>query len=346
MNPEIREHILLADVFRPTWTNGRSVSGFLQEVPALLNWTDAEVEAELQTMLEQGLLIKQDPSQPWFYSTLLGQVERERLLRRLHRRADCLCRATEFQIDDLVLALVASNSLPFAEEAIKIHLFDRAAEVPDSVDRLLAQRNLALAKPPFFRKPGRGLRMLAAGLREFRTKAFMRLGLPDEETSVLKAQPEKVVAHRTLSLMGIDPKLVDALSSRIAEAEACMRATSFLAATILYGSVLEGVLVGLAKKDPAAANRAASAPKDTAGSAKPFREWRFVEFIKVAVELGWIPRSVAGHVDELRDSRNLVHVQQQVQDDVVVDKYLTRITREVVEAVLEGIQERISPPPP
>lgn len=137
---------------------------------------------------------------------------------------------------------------------------------------------------------------------------------------------------------GFDAKLVDILEERLAEADLCDGAEAHLAATAMYGSVLEGVLYGLAKCDPQIANQSSRAPKE-AGKVKKFSDWKFVDYVSVAVDVGWIPRSVAGHADELRDSRNLIHVRKQFEEGFGADGPLVRVTKEVLYAILDHVRE-------
>jgi hypothetical protein len=133
--------------------------------------------------------------------------------------------------------------------------------------------------------------------------------------------------------------LIQNLSLRLEEAERCESVEAYLASTVLYGSVLEGILEGLAQKSPTSANSSRLVPRARNGNPKPFTAWKFVEWIAVALDVGWILRSVGGYANELRSARNLVHVSKQVKDAVQADKHLSRVTRSVLDAVIQHIHE-------
>ena len=105
-----------------------------------------------------------------------------------------------------------------------------------------------------------------------------------------------------------DSSLSDVLSSRWKEAQKCSRAGAYLAAVVMMGSILEGVLLHKVETHPERANRANSSPKHRGtGKPKPIHEWGLSALIDVAHELGWLQGDVKRFSHALRESRNLVH---------------------------------------
>jgi hypothetical protein len=147
------------------------------------------------------------------------------------------------------------------------------------------------------------------------------------------------VINDNLIPLGLDSRLVANLSCRIEEAERCEAAAAYLAATVLYGSILEGVLEGLANKEPKTANSSPAAPKGDDGRPKRFSDWKFKEWIAVARNVDWIPSSVGAYVDQLRGYRNLIHFSQQLREGLTADKHLAKVTRSVLDAVLQHISD-------
>ena len=79
------------------------------------------------------------------------------------------------------------------------------------------------------------------------------------------------------------------------------------------------------------------APKDKSGAVKSIDDWNLAEYIIVATDLSYIPKSVEKHSHELRDTRNFVHPRKQVNEKIIVDQYLYRISREVAETVIDAL---------
>jgi hypothetical protein len=161
------------------------------------------------------------------------------------------------------------------------------------------------------------------------------VGSDNEGKCVLDA-PATDDVYKKLVGLGLDGALEAAVLSRWREAVLCEASGAFLAAAVMYGAVLEGLLLGLVKRSPAQANRAAPAPKDATGRVLPVAEWKLQDLIEVGKALQWIPAGAAKHCHELRDTRNLVHPWKQAVDGVEADKRLAHISRIVVTAAVHA----------
>lgn len=106
----------------------------------------------------------------------------------------------------------------------------------------------------------------------------------------------------------LDPQLGAILAARWDEAQKCIRAEAYLAAIIIMGSLLEGMLLAVMRSYPQEANQAKLAPADpTKGKVKHFAEWTLADMINVAHEDRWIDLDVQKFSHALREFRNLVH---------------------------------------
>lgn len=101
-----------------------------------------------------------------------------------------------------------------------------------------------------------------------------------------------------------EPRLAKILSFRWEEAQRCVEAGAHLAAVVMMGSILEGVLLYRAESNLATVNQAKAAPKDRTGSPKPLHEWALSQLIDVAHEVGWLQGDVKRFSHALRESRN------------------------------------------
>ena len=106
--------------------------------------------------------------------------------------------------------------------------------------------------------------------------------------------------------------LGDILAGRWEEAQKCLNADAYLAATIMMGSLLEGMILAVMQRLPQQAGSSAAAPKDSkTAKVKHFADWSLFDMINVAHELGWIDLDVKKFSHSLREFRNLIHPYQQ-----------------------------------
>ena len=107
-----------------------------------------------------------------------------------------------------------------------------------------------------------------------------------------------------------DPLMQQILARRWEETKACISCHASLAATIMMGGLLEGLLLAKVNgtADQAMVFRARAAPKDKKTSkALQLRDWTLKDFIGVAHELGWIGSAAKELSIVIRDYRNYVH---------------------------------------
>lgn len=133
-----------------------------------------------------------------------------------------------------------------------------------------------------------------------------------------------------------DPNLVPVLESRWTEAQYCL-ASAPLATIFLCGSILEGILLGIALQRPQDFNQAVNAPKDKANKVKPFHEWSLAQFIDVAHGLGLLKLDVKKFSHELRDFRNYIHPYQQLASRFTPDKHTAEICMQVMKAAIADL---------
>jgi hypothetical protein len=93
------------------------------------------------------------------------------------------------------------------------------------------------------------------------------------------------------------------LEGRWSEITSCVTAKAPLAATVMMGGLLEGLLLARVNNH---ANKseiftASAAPKDKAGKTLPLKDWTLQNYIGVAHELKWITQTVKDIGEVLRD---------------------------------------------
>ncbi|MFD1188864.1 hypothetical protein, partial [Pontibacter rugosus] len=142
----------------------------------------------------------------------------------------------------------------------------------------------------------------------------------------------KSIPRPELEILGFPKEIVDLLIQRWNETERCIESRAYLAAIILMGSLLEGLLLGMMESHKREANTSLSSPKFKDGTVKPFSEWKLIEMIEVALTNGWIHIDRAKFSHALREFRNLVHPNLQLKTKVNPDENTCIISWHVVQA--------------
>lgn len=137
----------------------------------------------------------------------------------------------------------------------------------------------------------------------------------------------------------LDSSVEKIISDRIVEIENCMNSNSSLAAIFLSGSTLEGILLGVASKNPREFNTARSTPKDKEGKVKQFHQWNLSNYIDVAYENQVLREDVKKFSHVLRDFRNYIHPYQQLSSGFYPDKDTMAICFQVLKAAINQISE-------
>jgi len=140
----------------------------------------------------------------------------------------------------------------------------------------------------------------------------------------------------------IEPGLGEILSERWAETQKCFDNGAFLAATILMGTMLEGILLAVIQKYPKEANTSKAAPNDSkTGKVKYFAGWSLSEMINVAHDIGWIDLDVKKFSHSLRDFRNIIHPYQQMLLKTFPDEDTCGISWLVVQAATNDLARKL-----
>jgi hypothetical protein len=135
----------------------------------------------------------------------------------------------------------------------------------------------------------------------------------------------------------VDQALLPILESRFAEAKNCLQAQAWLATIFHCGSILEGMLLGIACMNPQQFNQCPGSPKDRAGKVKQFHEWKLAELIDVACDAGYLKLDVRKFSHALRDFRNYIHPYQQLSSQFSPDRHTAEICLQVLKAAIASL---------
>ena len=141
----------------------------------------------------------------------------------------------------------------------------------------------------------------------------------------------------------LEPGLGEILADRWEQAQKCVNAEAYLAATIIMGSMLEGMLLAVLQKFPKEGNTCKAAPVDPrTGKVKYFAEWSLSDMINVAHEANWIDLDVKKFSHSLREFRNLIHPYHQMLVKAFPDKDTCEISWLVVQAAANDLAKKLS----
>lgn len=139
--------------------------------------------------------------------------------------------------------------------------------------------------------------------------------------------------------LGLDHGVELILTARIKEAVECVAAGAPLSAIFMCGSVLEGILLAVALKNPADFNRASASPKQKdKGKVRAFPEWTLANLIDVSHEVGVLRLDVKKFGHAVRDFRNYIHPYEQMASHFHPDQHTAQICMQVLRAALVGLK--------
>lgn len=127
------------------------------------------------------------------------------------------------------------------------------------------------------------------------------------------------------------------IESRLDEVRRCMEEEAWLSVVVLCGSILEGVLLGQAQKDPTLFNRSSASPKGTDDKTKKFYDWTLAQFIDVASDVGILKPDVKKFSHDLRDFRNYIHPYQEMASKFTPDEHTARMCFQALKAALASV---------
>lgn len=140
----------------------------------------------------------------------------------------------------------------------------------------------------------------------------------------------------------LEPGLAEILADRWEQAQKCLNAGVYLPATIVMGSMLEGMLLAVLQQFPQEANTCKAAPHNQrSGKVKYFADWSLSDMINVAHEAGWLDLDVKKFSHALREFRNLIHPYQQMIVKTFPDKDTCEISWLVVQAAANDLANKL-----
>jgi len=209
-----------------------------------------------------------------------------------------------------------------------------------------------LADPREYRGNQQQVSQAITKLNEILMVEGLKVELEGVRTRLKEVTPQFVEQLEQLDLKPLPPPdflnlklesgLGEILADRWSEAQKCLKVEAYVAATIVMGSMLEGMLLAVLQKFPQEANECKAAPHDQrSGKVKYFAKWSLLDMINVAHEAGWVDLDVKKFSHALRGFRNLIHPYQQMVVKTFPDKDTCEISWLVVQAAANDLAKKL-----
>jgi hypothetical protein len=166
------------------------------------------------------------------------------------------------------------------------------------------------------------------------------------ETITINDFLNKEFKEISLYKLNIDNAVTEILNKRLVEINNNIQNDAPLSVIIMCGSVLEGILLGVATSKMREFNESNSSPKNKeTGKVLPFYEWTLSNFIDVAHSIGIIGLDVKKYSHSLRDFRNYIHPYQQMNSGFNPDIDTAKISWQVLKAGITDLTKSINNQP-
>lgn len=226
----------------------------------------------------------------------------------------------------------------FALKALSCYQDDPAA-----LERIV----LRLANPKEYKSQVKMLVMVINRLNHILLPEGLRIGFDGIEPKLVELTPSKTVRKAPppgerpdFVRLTRDVTLAGMLESRMWEMTVCLKHKAHLAAIILMGTILEGVMLSIVNNNPKEASISPKAPRDAQGRIKHFADWSLAELAAVAADRGWITLDENRYLYLLREYRRLIHPWEQRARNETPDEEAGRECHREFLALLANIQRR------
>ncbi|MQS14790.1 hypothetical protein F7Q99_21625 [Streptomyces kaniharaensis] len=211
-----------------------------------------------------------------------------------------------------------------------VELLIERRHLPGQLEKVL----LRLAEPLEYLDEPEQLAAVVTAVNAFLIHEGLRIVTPGGRPRIITCDPalagpghhSPAEFRGTLADIITDPRAAQVLQSRMDEAQTCYENGAHVAAIIMLGSILEGVLLrAVLERDPS-----------LLGNAK-VDKISLAELIKRCHTAGWIDADIEKFCHELREYRNYVHPRQEIDATHTPDRDTLNVSWQVVGAVLNDL---------
>lgn len=142
-----------------------------------------------------------------------------------------------------------------------------------------------------------------------------------------------------ITKLNFETAISTVLTNRVKELQILIEGKAYLSSIISMGSLLEGVLLAIATKNPMIYNKSKSSPKDKDGAVKKLFNWSLNDLIDVTYELDIFKEDVFKFASILRYFRNYIHPFQQMSSGFTPTEETVCICYQVLKAAITQIEQ-------
>ncbi len=152
------------------------------------------------------------------------------------------------------------------------------------------------------------------------------------------AQPLPAIS---LAKLPVEASLIPILEARLREAECAAKHGMALSAVVLCGSILEGILLGLAQNNVCQFNQCVLAPKDKESKVKRLQDWSLADLIEVSHQCGYLPLDIKRFSHDLREFRNFIHPYEQMRTGFTPSSQTANLCWHVLVAAMNSLETKL-----
>ncbi|QSR86108.1 hypothetical protein EM20IM_06230 [Candidatus Methylacidiphilum infernorum] len=218
------------------------------------------------------------------------------------------------------------------------------AESPENIKKII----LRLADPRGYGGDSKKVEEVVTKLNKILAVEGYEIKLDGIKPQLIEIEP-RLIQDPEKPLAQLDPPdftpltndqlLRKILHERWIEVRKCVDSGAYVAALVMMGRLLEGVLLAVAEANPEEANCSSTSPRERKGQPKAFCDWTLNDLINMAHKRGWIQRDVNDFSHLLREYRNIVHPKKQHEMEMWPNKDTCKICWEVVQAAVNDLVE-------
>ena len=160
---------------------------------------------------------------------------------------------------------------------------------------------------------------------------------PTAKAASVKSFLHKEFEIPSIQRLPVEFPVAKIIEGRLNEARAALSVDAYLSVIFLCGSVLEGVLLGAAQREPAKFNRSLASPKSPDGKVKSFQDWSLAQFIDVACDINVLKPDVKEFSHGLRHFRNYIHPYEQMASMFTPDEHTAKVCFQALKAALASV---------
>ena len=134
----------------------------------------------------------------------------------------------------------------------------------------------------------------------------------------------------------IECGMIPIVQSRYEEACLCLKHNAPLSVIFLCGSILEGILLGIALQNSNIFVQSVSAPKSK-NKVVNIKDWKLGNLIDVAYNINLLGQDVAKFSHVMRDFRNYIHPYEQMSSQFNPDIHTAKICMQVLSAAIANL---------